>query len=118
MHAMINGKMHPEYKAKWLEALRSGEYKQGWGQLCTRKGEYLSAIKVAEQDHFCCLGVLNQILNLGCADDEGMLILERPGGEREKLPILDKNIQERLIHMNDDKRMTFAQIADWIEENL
>lgn len=37
--------MNPEIKAKWVAALRSGEYKQGRGQL--RIG-----------DRFCCLGVL------------------------------------------------------------
>lgn len=37
--------MDPKIKAWWLEALRSGEYKQGTGYL--RRG-----------DKFCCLGVL------------------------------------------------------------
>ena len=37
--------MNPEMKAKWVEALRSGEYKQGKGAL-RREGM------------FCCLGVL------------------------------------------------------------
>ena len=39
-------KMNPEVKAKWLEALRSGEYEQGHGKL--RSGD----------DEYCCLGVL------------------------------------------------------------
>jgi hypothetical protein len=38
--------MKPEVKAKWLEALRSGDYKQGKDGL--RKND----------DTFCCLGVL------------------------------------------------------------
>jgi hypothetical protein len=38
--------MNQEIKAKWIAALRSGEYKQGRGHL---KGA---------QDDFCCLGVL------------------------------------------------------------
>lgn len=42
---MRENKMNPEVKAKWLEALRSGEYKQG--------KERLQA-----GDRFCCLGVL------------------------------------------------------------
>jgi hypothetical protein len=40
--------MNAEVKAMWLEALRSGVYKQGRGQLRT----------IGEQDSFCCLGVL------------------------------------------------------------
>lgn len=41
--------MIPEIKAKWLEALRSGEYKQGRVRL--RTGE----------SKFCCLGVLTDL---------------------------------------------------------
>lgn len=38
-------KMDPDVKAKWVEALRSGEYKQGKGVL-------------EQEGKFCCLGVL------------------------------------------------------------
>lgn len=41
--------MNPEIKAKWIEALRSGKYKQGRGRLQRDGG-------------FCCLGVLCDIL--------------------------------------------------------
>ena len=41
-------KMKPEIKAKWLEALRGGGYKQGIGHLNGEKG-------------FCCLGVLTDL---------------------------------------------------------
>lgn len=37
--------MSPEVKAKWVDALRSGEYEQGQNRLRTK-------------DSFCCLGVL------------------------------------------------------------
>lgn len=43
--------MNPEIKAKWLEALESGEYPKGKGGL-RRPG------KGAGGDTFCCLGVL------------------------------------------------------------
>jgi hypothetical protein len=39
-------KLRPRIKAKWIAALRSGDYKQCRGQLRTRRNE------------FCCLGVL------------------------------------------------------------
>jgi hypothetical protein len=45
---MLETKMNPEVKAKWLEALRSGEYEQGTGYLC-KDGKY------------CCLGVLTDL---------------------------------------------------------
>ncbi len=40
--------MNPEVKAKWIAALRSGEYQQASGQLCSGTG-------------FCCLGVLSEL---------------------------------------------------------
>lgn len=49
MDEMTIPKLKPEVKEKWLAALRSGEYKQGY--------EYLH-IKGKDQDTFCCLGVL------------------------------------------------------------
>lgn len=44
--------MNPEVKTEWLEALRSGEYKQGRGQLCR---------KTDSGTELCCLGVLSEI---------------------------------------------------------
>jgi hypothetical protein len=41
--------MNPEIKARWVAALRSGDYRQGTNRLCTRN---------PAGDHFCCLGVL------------------------------------------------------------
>lgn len=40
--------MNPEWKKKWVEALRSGKYKQGKEALCFG-------------DKYCCLGVLCEI---------------------------------------------------------
>lgn len=43
--------MNKELKQQWIEALRSGKYKQGKGVLRTFS------------DHFCCLGVLCDVLD-------------------------------------------------------
>lgn len=43
--------MNPELKKKWVDALRSGEYKQGKGILNGERG-------------FCCLGVLCEVMEL------------------------------------------------------
>jgi hypothetical protein len=43
-------KMKPHIKAKWLEALRSGEYKQG-----------RDCLHNTSDDTFCCLGVLTDL---------------------------------------------------------
>lgn len=47
---MSAAKMNPEIKARWVAALRSGEYEQATGQLRNEHGE------------FCCLGVLCDLL--------------------------------------------------------
>ena len=41
--------MNQEIKNRWVSALRSGEYKQGKGALCSINNEY------------CCLGVLSDL---------------------------------------------------------
>jgi hypothetical protein len=93
-------------KAIWLEALRSGKYKQGVGQL--------RRTKLNGSFEYCCLGVANDVLNLGvrggCAtlwseDDKHRLLLER-------------KMQVTLWRMNDLEHMSFAAIADYIEANI
>jgi hypothetical protein len=45
-------KLDPEVKAKWVAALRSGDYRQGRGALATR---------LPDGVEYCCLGVLMEI---------------------------------------------------------
>ena len=117
-------KLDPEVKEKWLAALRSGEYEQGDGQLCYN-------------GKFCCLGVLNDVLDLGYPEDYGYLTGSHPDvriklkekygvdlgwGELALLTgepalILPEDIQSELAHMNDCGR-TFDEIADYIERHL
>ena len=111
--------MNPEIKQKWLEALRSGKYKQGRGLLRDSKNQ------------FCCLGVLCDII--------------KPNGWRlspHTIPIptysflygdgaaefvLRNNVlkyvgmtdvqHDALVNLNDNGK-TFDEIADYIEANL
>lgn len=113
-------RMNPEWKAKWVAALRSGEYKQGKRYL--RKG-----------DEFCCLGVLTDL-----AAKEGHCAWGRVGEEDEHytddgtfgvLPIpiarlvgvTSDGAREgrvpNLYEMNDDGA-TFLEIADIIEKEF
>lgn len=108
--------MHVELKAKWLEALRSGDYDQGTGSLC-RDGRY------------CCLGVLCEVMGIAsvrhedngervyyveCPTSDGS-VTAPPAGANTGIPNDDIN---KLIRLNDDDGANFLQIADWIEENL
>lgn len=87
-----------KFKAKWIAALRSGKFKQGHGTL--KCGEYL-----------CCIGVGYVI----CTGDQPQL--DRTAAAAEAIG-LSGDEQEELIAMNDGRRKSFPEIADWIEKNL
>lgn len=97
--------MDAKLKAKWVKALRSGEYVQGTGSLYNH-GRY------------CCLGVLACVYNgekqsegaFGTAgyNDSGYGIATREVGEEEK---------DGLAIMNDNG-IPFELIAGFIQENL
>lgn len=104
--------MNKEIKAKWLEALRSGKYEQG---ICILR---------SSDDEYCCLGVLCDVV-----DSEGWSL----SGNKYKfheystalLPTavsrqteISGDSQTILTEMNDSDNKSFAEIADWIEENL
>lgn len=137
------GKLKPEVKAKWLAALRSGEYQQGVSQL-----RYEDPDKV---QRFCCLGVLCDLavkqgvieapeLRPGVGSvyvydgattlpssavtawayevspgnhDEWMVIEERKGVDGDEYPVFSG-----LTELNDEQNRTFVEIADVIEESL
>jgi hypothetical protein len=99
--------MDKELKAKWVAALRSGEYEQGEGSLY-------------EGGKFCCLGVLHKVLT-GEAPSERLWddACEMPEEIRDQL---DSEVQTKLAHMNDgstgEVKHDFAEIADYIEAHL
>jgi hypothetical protein len=96
--------MDKDIKAKWLEALRSGRYRQGEG-----------ALRV--DDKFCCLGVLCDLI----APGEWMGGVFRanevflPESLNSTLGIGEQDLE--LAEMNDSGK-SFAEIADYIEQNL
>lgn len=91
--------MDKELAVKWIEALRSGKYKQGRSRL-KHSGRY------------CCLGVLCEVAGYTPKRHDVDLCLTPLS---EKLP---KSIESDCIYMNDSKRKSFAEIADYIEANL
>lgn len=97
--------MNNKFKAKWIKALRSGEYAQARGQLrCGTRGAY----------EYCCLGVarlvLNQKARFGAAGYLNRNELKAIGITSEQ--------QETLINKNDNDHWSFKKIADYIEKNL
>jgi hypothetical protein len=127
--AFTPGKMNPEVKARWVAALRSGEYKQGAGQLRTA------------QQAFCCLGVL---CDLYAKESEleswDSFELGREGGDlpadevcvwagfptdedgRYRSKQYDPQVLiggvAKPLSSHNDNGATFAQIAQAIEEQL
>lgn len=114
-------KMDPAFKAKWVEALRSGKFRQGDGALARLKNK---------RYEYCCLGVACAIqptiertqqaqegvyesVTYGLFDGEQYYLSEA----QRKAIGLDYHAGQALATMNDDGA-TFAQIADWIEANL
>jgi hypothetical protein len=117
--------MKAEHRDQWLNALRSGEYKQIKGVL------YGSA-----QHGYCCLGLLAHVVGgvdndkLESAGTCGFLAYET-GGEyglgrdchegdglyRARDPESLTTLQRKLAAMNDNGH-SFAEIADWIEANV
>ena len=108
--------MNPEIKAKWVEALRSGRYRQGKSVLCrpSTTGEL----------HYCCLGVLGE--EMGLLSKQGHCDWKSWGAEGNLGSIPDNDAEELgldgkqspLIGMNDREGKSFNEIADWIEVNL
>lgn len=98
-----------EVKAKWIAALRSGDYMQGTGELKSQDGR------------FCCLGVLEDIEPSVRKDGPHRGVLhsmtwERLGGTNRFVCPPTVLCQTVLSEMNDQGR-SFAEIADFIEAN-
>lgn len=108
-------KMDPELKQKWVDALRSGKYKQGNGWLRD------------EKDRYCCLGVLADVMATEWKLIHGVYRASICMDETDlNDDILPQEVREELIDMNDGQdratnpvpRRRFTTIARWIEENL
>lgn len=90
---------------EWVDALRSGEYKQGYRML--KQGEY-----------YCCLGVLGCVLQKNGVEN---IELDNRWYLEEKIvnPYLEGLYsQHYFAEFNDLDHLRFAQIADLIEKRL
>lgn len=94
-------KLPEDFKRRWVFALRSGKYKQGTGTMYNSK-----------LDTYCCLAVASDIYSGGATKNSYTFLPEAIAGG------FDNEIAATLIDMNDMHRMSFNEIADWIEANL
>ena len=112
--------MDATLKARWIAALRSGEYRQGRRLLRASDGSY------------CCLGVLCEVA--GLRRDGEMFVFPGALGtsadpSRHKAMIFGSlraavtdftepaDRAKELIEMNDCGH-TFAEIANWIDDHI
>jgi len=110
--------MKPEIKKLWVDALRSGEYKQGKGVLYD-----------GDDNSYCCIGVLCRLAELAgvpMSKDYFVYPVELPEIEiAEWAGLKTLNCNEfvqlegntRLAVLND-RGKSFSEIADIIEEQL
>lgn len=101
--------LDPDFKAKWCEALRSGDYQQGHRSLVIPAQPRRDS---KEEPAFCCLGVALEIL--GWNRDCGGITYSR----LQKEVGLDDSAQAHLMKMNDSMKRPFSEIADYIEKHL
>lgn len=100
-------KLDPEFKKKWVEALRSGEYKQN--RNCSMVG-----CDSQYNPTYCCLAVAGKVVGMTDAQ-------VRNGYDNMPDPVINGGfsnpIAVKLIDMNDGG-YGFNQIAAYIEANL
>lgn len=110
---MLN-KPWPELKQIWVDALRSGDYKQ------TKK-----TLHNLDDGGFCCIGVACVVWEIATPEEIGVKlgVYDVSKGDRpfynywQSMKNGLKTAQSKLIGMND-RGHTFAEIADFIEEKL
>ena len=106
--------MNQEIKKKWVEALRSGEYKQEVGYL-------------RKDNKFCCLGVLCDIYEKETGKDafnqnhQEVLpynVSEWAGLGIVYSPCIKQKNNHTLSYLNDIGNCDFQEISNWIDEEL
>lgn len=106
--------MDATIKAKWIAALRGGEYIQGKGYLVVPEGVGANTRAVdSAVGSRCCLGVLAAVIGLNSPRTAGYL----PSSEGDRIGV-SWPVQDKLATMNDSDNASFLEIADWIEANL
>lgn len=98
--------MDYKLKLKWINALESGEYEQGTGTLYD---------SMAHQH--CCLGVLARCM--GYTNEEIRIgTLRAFLQSKDKESVIDYQLENDLIHLNDTRRESFKEIAEYIKKNV
>lgn len=108
--------MNPSVKRAWVEALRSGGYRQAQGRLYDR---YSAG--------YCCLGVLCDVVDPEGWRSDGSYVAEFDGETVLMWDVLSDEVLDALgmpedeakglMDMNDTEDRSFDEIADHIESS-
>lgn len=96
--------MKKDIAIKWVEALRSGKYVQGHGQLHN-----------AQDNTYCCLGVLCDITGTSLDENINLSPAQKNATSLSTSNGIYNSLNECLSEKNDNG-MSFTDIADIIEK--
>ena len=100
-------KIDKKFFKSWVKALRSGKYKQGFGKL-----------KSEASGRYCCLGVACHLKAKQTKKAVRKFTFHRVALDGDGFAgswLLPREQQKYLTNLNDVKKLTFNQIADYIE---
>src|SRR6185503_20826939 len=92
--------MDKKLKAKWVKALRSGDYEQ-------------TNYALHDSGGYCCLGVLCSVAG---ADDNELIDASMPMDTKRFKRIVPTEVANALASFNDDDGMPFDLIAGFVQE--
>ena len=98
----ISKKASIEQLEKWADALESGKYSQQTDEYCLKR-----------DGSYCCLGVANEIFNLGATKDGGYIVNTNRTGSLDFVWIPQED-QYNFSRMNDLNELSFTKIAKYI----
>lgn len=101
-----------EFVNKWIKALRSGEFQQD-----------TTAGQLSYNGCYCVLGVACVANGIPISDD-GLDTVDKDGEPvnydelKRVMQVQDTNFINVIYRLNDGKKLSFKQLADWIEQNV
>jgi len=124
-------KLPKTFKTKWVNALRSGDYRQTQDQLWDSWYSEDDEGHSVKLEGYCCLGVAACVLG----KEKKLIQSKLKLTEFKSLPVEIKTvmktetknvdsqgkpmtIEDTLAYANDAKQWSFKKIANWIDKNL
>lgn len=101
--------MRPYDFTRWVWALESGRYIQAYHELCRIEPD---SAEHARRERNCCLGVLCRVLRVPRVQWSLKALLPEV-----MVRASSRKFHSMCVAMNDNRRMTFDEIAVWLRRN-